>query len=888
MPGPINMYEKETANMNVIEKLNFYLEKKAYDAIAEVMIDAANRASMGDRDDLVNISTEFINGTLYKPLPPYEVEKEGKKVTVSNQIDPVKLEHIKAIYRKIGDRGRNTILEIHEHINECEEKIKNGQIKDTELVKDDAHIRRKLAHDIVMVRDPIAKVVNSVFNLSGAFQDGALRGYKKFDEKKNRNVDVKLFSGEKSVHDLLGDIDVEAVDSLKAEKNLTQEEYKKIFNEASDPNDSSNSTEFKVKIGEVKEGESLFSAIPKYITEIRSKKTEAQLEEFEDSLLAKKELNERFTRQVKSAVKVSRNLYDTFSSIEWANKSEDPTDSYHDVNSTLENFTHLGTDYRMKYDNWDPEMDRFDEKNYGVTADIVDTNVKNATHRMGRSIERLFDNTNSKYVDLEEAGKTDTPEYESAKKMLSSLQDVNFLKNTAQGIINEYDNARKEVGLIIRHDIDNRLKFINVARKQKGYTVLPEVQDDEYIRSLDQNLDSLMDSLADCGVSPEKQNNKYPELFLAVLEHKRIYKKYLGAEALGSKNAKFKYASALAKSTEKTKKLIEASRKFDKKYANEDGMTMGKADRRTVLNQLSTSINSKTVEVNGEFAPENYENYILRHSGELSGQKVGEKKGSIAKVMAAVALQKAGHKFDKKEIRKLAREMAEFYCIKKLPSYDTQQGGKKQLMNATKDYDSIVREVDRVREEMYGIKEGKFTEYVNEMKLLKESMWPSKGRSEEYKDLCTAIETASKMEETTRGMTEEQKAHKFAVSSILVVHAVQRYVKGKEKVRISDKGNDAFGNSMDALAIVSKYTKVPGKAMNTSVAKVLDKINEVRNDSWLTQYDRFEKRFGSKRANDRYLKDIKPKLDAEKAKEARKNAKKTAKKSTNRNTNHSM
>ena len=169
-------------------------------------------------------------------------------------------------------------------------------------------------------------------------------------------------------------------------------------------------------------------------------------------------------------------------------------------------------------------------------------------------------------------------------------------------------------------------------------------------------------------------------------------------------------------------------------------------------------------------------------------------------------------------------------------------------MDATKNIRTMLDEATRIRVGIYGIKGGEYNEFVDDMKTLKDSLWSSKGRSNEYKQLCNAIKEASEMNEKTRKMSDEQKADAFANANIKVVIAVQKYVKGKETVRISGKGNDAFLHSMDALAIVSKYTKQEGKVMNESVVKVIDKINEVRKDGWPHQYSRFESRYGASRA----------------------------------------
>ncbi len=69
----------------------------------------------------------------------------------------------------------------------------------------------------------------------------------------------------------------------------------------------------------------------------------------------------------------------------------------------------------------------------------------------------------------------------------------------------------------------------------------------------------------------------------------------------------------------------------------------------------------------------------------------------------------------------------------------------------------------------------------------------------------------------------------FAKANINVVLAVRMYVRGKEKIRFQDKGNDAFDNSMDALAIISKYTKQDNLKMNAGIYNITSKIIEKSN-----------------------------------------------------------
>ncbi len=165
-----------------------------------------------------------------------------------------------------------------------------------------------------------------------------------------------------------------------------------------------------------------------------------------------------------------------------------------------------------------------------------------------------------------------------------------------------------------------------------------------------------------------------------------------------------------------------------------------------------------------------------------------------------------------------------------------------------KNKDTILQEGEKRRREIYEIKGKAYDDYVKDMKTLKESLRKADGRSDEYKGLYNAIKAASELGEKTKDMSPSKKAEAFRQANIGVIYAVQKYVKGKEKKRFQDKGNDAFDNSMDALSIVSKYTKKEGQMVNEKVDRVIRDINKIRKDDNLEQINKFEQKYGAERA----------------------------------------
>ena len=115
--------------------------------------------------------------------------------------------------------------------------------------------------------------------------------------------------------------------------------------------------------------------------------------------------------------------------------------------------------------------------------------------------------------------------------------------------------------------------------------------------------------------------------------------------------------------------------------------------------------------------------------------------------------------------------------------------------------------------------------YFDDMKTLLDNMKSSKGRSDEYKDMFSRIEKTVALKDKIFE-NDEERQRQVNYSAFLVSFTVDKYMKGKKSVRTFEGGRDRFDNSLDALAIVSKYA--PNAAPR--VKKLTDRINEVRND----------------------------------------------------------
>ena len=97
-------------------------------------------------------------------------------------------------------------------------------------------------------------------------------------------------------------------------------------------------------------------------------------------------------------------------------------------------------------------------------------------------------------------------------------------------------------------------------------------------------------------------------------------------------------------------------------------------------------------------------------------------------------------------------------------------------------------------------------------------------------------------------LTPQEKMKAIRVANIEIKDAVEAYTKGKEKVRWADDGNARFANSLDALAVASKYA--PG--MKVHVNKTIQRINKVRGaepgEATHIDPEKFGENYGAERA----------------------------------------
>ena len=251
--------------------------------------------------------------------------------------------------------------------------------------------------------------------------------------------------------------------------------------------------------------------------------------------------------------------------------------------------------------------------------------------------------------------------------------------------------------------------------------------------------------------------------------------------------------------------------------------------------------------VNPKKLPVGYDSYMKLHTYQygLKAKTIKDKELAVSKVLAAYSLQKIGIEFSIKEIHKMADHISKTYAI----------GGHLKTSEADsilKNVNNVLRYGEEKRKGLYDIKPESYDDFIKDMKSLSQNMISESEHSKEYKALAKAIRKAANL--NTVGMSPENKARAFRNANLNVVHAADKYMEGKEKVRRTTSGNDCFKNALDAIAISSKYNDKKNEGhINQRVSDIIHRINKVRGKNQPLDETNFESKYGADRAKERHL-----------------------------------
>ena len=766
----------------------------------------------------------------------YELDKDGKHIPYRCEIVPENCNFVsslifemnKIFYDKVYDNGKQR--------EDWEKQIRNGKIEDTELIKDEPDIVQKLAHAIVLEVDSAANTTMDAYRVL-------------FSKIHNKRIDGKPGTevwnakAKNTFRDVCHD------------KNISDKMLKNYEKKFSDRNPSK-SIGYKVTPGGPTEEKELFAELPDYLEEVRKYKTEAEFEAREEELYKKIDNFERYVQRVKSGVKVGKVLYDRITDIYKAPEPKPDQDSAeskpnqdaakskpnqdaaeskpnqdaaesklkpdHDTAESikyLELFNHLGTDYVYQ--------------GKGATDDIGYINVEDATENIENCIEDSKATTLKVFNAHKKNGTINTPEGQKSYRIAKTMEDIGMLN----ALVRKRTLEEKELKLssLKISGFKNEIYFLNKQRRQLGLFGAHKLPEDEFTKSLDNLADEISDSIIADGRDPQC----FDDLIISLKQYKRTYQKMRVAEKEGNPDEYKKYRNLLNEKSAQTQNYISECKKFENNDEIEKlNLTENVKDRTDLYKTIS-----KTVTRKFDKTPINYDSYIYLHTGKNAGSTDKERRMNMAKVLAAYTMQKLGKDFDVHKIHETAKGIAKIY---RLYENDSPLYGE-HLKKALKNKQTALNAGEKIRGQLYGIKDNQYDAYVNDMKELKNVLRSYEGRSTEYKALVKAITAASNLNQDTSTLSPEKKEAQFRYTNLNLIVAVQNYTKGKEKVRITDKGNDAFNHSMDALSIISKYTKGKNQPTNKMIQDVVNNINKIRKDPKLSSYKNFEQNFGTNR-----------------------------------------
>ena len=244
-----------------------------------------------------------------------------------------------------------------------------------------------------------------------------------------------------------------------------------------------------------------------------------------------------------------------------------------------------------------------------------------------------------------------------------------------------------------------------------------------------------------------------------------------------------------------------------------------------------------------------YDNYMNRlyNENELSENTATfNLKGALVKGVAAAYLKAEGEKFDAKKINSLAEKI-------KISSIVSDMDNKNELLSVLKSPDPAnprnkVQLFDKIQSKVvnsiYGVEPSRQEAYLKEMKMLAENMMPKEGRTPLYQNFHQAVQDAASIDLNQPGASE-----KIAEANKKLIKAIKDYTKGKKKVRSSQDGRDRFDNAMDALSIVSLFSR---DAERMDVKELVTRVNTVRDAKTASNKDFVSMRkHGGERAKNR-------------------------------------
>jgi hypothetical protein len=230
-----------------------------------------------------------------------------------------------------------------------------------------------------------------------------------------------------------------------------------------------------------------------------------------------------------------------------------------------------------------------------------------------------------------------------------------------------------------------------------------------------------------------------------------------------------------------------------------------------------------------------YRKYIDEHTGpEFKNKRMKEKIDTLSKAAAAYMLVKAT------TTEKFSRDLIHTSAGKIKQTLDIANLHESEIDEMLKSPETLQKGVNNQLAHLYA--PGKnFGDYIKKMKTLSENLMTDDNRSAEYKNMVKYIKEVAGMNPSEA----EAKKDEIILKNYKLMQAIEKYMKGKKRVRKTDIGVEHFDNALDALSIMNDFNP----SLNDKVDSIVDRINEVRGSEASDHKDHVSiKEYGAERA----------------------------------------
>ena len=485
-----------------------------------------------------------------------EITKKPLSADTENFIESIADTAISMYYDKAYAQGQK--------INEWKNRIKKGELPETELDNRDDDIVSKIAHDIVVLHENEDNLFENVFT-------NILQGLNK----------VREFKG-KSFQDYIEDKEHEIQDKKCEQYGINLEELQEY--RGGFKNQDTATTGYVVKKEKPAPGESYFQSLPDYVTELYKCVVPQDVDDYEETIYERADIYRRHEQMGASAAKMYRALYSKLKA--FSDAEPEKSEAHIHTMKMLERATHLGKDYQL--DDIDVNLDNVKKSNLYSYV-----NISNATLNIDLKLDEFSEELDNRIKQLEEAGDTESEEYNRAVDFSNALVDLYNLNNDIARENKEY--GKLKINNTDEEKADETRSYVKAYREKAGFFQSSFRINDGFKKALN----SLTDELSDSLVNNRIYSEEYEKFFSLVNKHIRLHEKLENCKDGANKaNETAREAEErISENYEESKKAlaeqIKLIREFEKKNPGKDPILGHNIDRNAILTTMEKVMENK-------------------------------------------------------------------------------------------------------------------------------------------------------------------------------------------------------------------------------------------------------------------------------------------------------